>query len=1017
MSSIEYLLSLDPLQALVRMVNDANGTTFRLDRFRAGVPTVVAGTTTKVTLTGMVEALAVDDQTTIGSFDLTYERLDMATFLKDTLKDYHPYLPLSVQNILDQITSLIGQTFYIDDIVLEEVTRDTAALYRLKAKPESLRFVGWIDLPLITLSPITPYLPSDALVGVTDTSPEVFQASDSLPFLNATDYRTMAESFVPGELGQDRIDLVTLFNAVVPDPDKVRATPSPWYVNATPGPFNLLNARVIGYGTGYNVNTAIPTLERALFVALDGTYTTNFASGTLAIPYTTVDFNTLGYTDQPRSTANSIVSLSDGSAWNVYLNSFAVGQVIDTFQQIPPVYLEGANAWVAQAGLILPANLAGARVLYNGQLRDSDIPPAVQGLDRVLVVQMSEFNAIWQGEYSFFYASPIKVRLRDLVSTVGSSYFFDFTPYRGTGPFTYAITRGVVPENLVLNADGTLTGIATTAQAVTYDLTVTDTNGVSVVFTVTHRVTEAVTPLVLSGTLPPATALEPYLAFLDIRGGLAPYVNPIMVSGNAPNTILLEVINNAIRVYGSWPAGDTYHLAVGISSTDGQSTSKSFTVVVAAGEGGGDDGDGSMYVTETIAAPSWLHDVVALEGNDGSFVGPTQVVATHDPTPGSPRAAIYLAMLDQYTSSIEDTITWPEPALDGSLTGRVNTGYNSAIEVVFGVPTGDAGYGFTDHYAPTLQMTNIDDPSKSVTMTLTEGTGDWEGEMVLTNADGVTAGVYGSAQTFNDGTQAGVAMTVFWDTVPAGWRTELPVMGLTGDYSIVAQLNPLNGELAVATDPRVVHLNYVDDNPQYDWVESSTGNEVDGTWRVPLDDSGPSGDGVVYAHPFATVYDEAIRLAIEPGVPNVLLPASDGVNPIPVALAGLTDAWYVMVEAKMMYNNDLPNLPNYSIPTVYDVVMTVTNLDTSASRSFTLRDGFMGGGRWVSGTDTPADMVFWEGGWNGCLVNAKTYLSGIASAFNGQGVPTGRFGLKVTATKIADPSVTLEIGTEIIVTP
>lgn len=585
MSSIEYLLSLDPVHALVRMVNTANGTTFRLDRFRAGKPTVVAGTTTKVTLTGITETATVDDQSTAGSFTVTYERLEMATFLADLLKDYHPFLPLSTQNILDEVTSLIGQTFYIDDIVLEEVTRDTAALYRLKAKPESLRFVGSIDLPLIELTPIASLLPANALTGVTDDSAVVFGAIDALPFLNATDYRQIAGSFTVGEMAQDRIDLVTLFNAIVPDPDKVRATPSPWFVSATPAPFNLYNAVVVGYSSGRGVNTAIPAMDSALLIQLDGTYTTNFATGLLALPYTTADFNTLGYTNKARVTANSIVSLGDGSAWNVYLNSFAAGQVIETFQQVPAVFMDGALAWNAANGLVTPANLFGAQVVYNGQLRESDIPPAIQGLDRVMVVRMGEANALWQGEYSFFYASPIKVRLPDLVSTLGSSYFFDFTPYKGVGPFTYTVTLGALPAGLVLNGDGTVTGTAAVVGAVTYDVSITDALGTTVVFHVAHRVVEAIRVLHLSGTLPPGVVGEDYVAFLDITGGLGPYTYPSMVEGNAPSTLLLEVLHTTIRVYGTFEVADTYHMAIGITSADGQSTSKSFTVPVEAAHG------------------------------------------------------------------------------------------------------------------------------------------------------------------------------------------------------------------------------------------------------------------------------------------------------------------------------------------------------------------------------------------------------------------------------------------------
>jgi hypothetical protein len=337
----------------------------------------------------------------------------------------------------------------------------------------------------------------------------------------------------------------------------------------------------VEYDGGEGVNAAIPTLESSLIVRLDGNYCTNFQTGDVVIPYTAQNFELDGYTAFPRCIANSIVSLSDGSAWNVYLNSFQAGQVINSFQYTPAITMDGPNQWTATSGVPSPTNLYGATVVYNGQLRSTDLPAATQGLDRVLVVDMGIDNSVWQGNYRFYYASPIPLTWKgfpQLNGTVGSYFQQDFTPSGGDGPFTYA-TSGTLPPGLSFSGS-VLSGTLTTAGSFSFGVTITDTNGTAVLFTPNLLVGTQIAPLTLTGSLPNAVVNTPYLAFLDIHGGIAPYSGAGVVSGSLPPGLTAQLQYNTIRISGTPTQIDSYPVAIGVQSADGQSVSSSFTIVV-----------------------------------------------------------------------------------------------------------------------------------------------------------------------------------------------------------------------------------------------------------------------------------------------------------------------------------------------------------------------------------------------------------------------------------------------------
>jgi hypothetical protein len=61
-------------------------------------------------------------------------------------------------------------------------------------------------------------------------------------------------------------------------------------------------------------------------------------------------------------------------------------------------------------------------------------------------------------------------------SNVNSNYNQVLTGSGGVGPYTFAVTSGSVPDGLALATDGTLSGIPTTINTYTFDVTATDSN-------------------------------------------------------------------------------------------------------------------------------------------------------------------------------------------------------------------------------------------------------------------------------------------------------------------------------------------------------------------------------------------------------------------------------------------------------------------------------------------------------------------------------------------------------------
>ena len=116
-STLLQLLAYTPEQAIVKMLNDVNGTSFHLDSFDISAPLALSPTTTQVTLTPIQVSGTQDESLPDGPVTFVYERLPLAPYMAGRLDNYRPSLPISTQGVLDVITEQLHQTFYLDDIV------------------------------------------------------------------------------------------------------------------------------------------------------------------------------------------------------------------------------------------------------------------------------------------------------------------------------------------------------------------------------------------------------------------------------------------------------------------------------------------------------------------------------------------------------------------------------------------------------------------------------------------------------------------------------------------------------------------------------------------------------------------------------------------------------------------------------------------------------------------------------------------------------------------------------------
>lgn len=494
------LLGLRPDHALVRMLNDENAQNFPAGLFKFGMPEVVGTadpTLTRIQMTA--DRLDVQDNTMlpyVGGFSFRYHRVDLTDQFIAILNGFRPPLPTSTQVLLDEITRITNIEFFKEDIVLEEITRHNAFPYVIKAKVESLRFVGQIEVEMIDLENLTTYLETGLSAATYNfsTEPQLRSTDIYAPFINATPLigQSILREFEDRSWSVDFNKLGVLLGKTVPTPGKrIDQNPGITWVNSqTPAAWNFNGAEVtVLSDQPQSTHMYLPRLDKLILIELDADKITTLDDPLIQIPYYRYNENESDFQTNSRIRYSSMFSLTNATAWNKELVTLEVGDVlappdvnIFNFEIVPG---EVWNFW-PEAN---PLNLNNSVVQHNGEIQRFMPQPMDTSLNRVLIVTFSDLNTVYNGNFPIFYRAPIYLNNVVPDVTEGDAIDHDFAPDEGEGPYVVSLNTGsFAPGHSIVNNH--LVGTSSTAGVYSGEVVVEDASGTVVPYSFNYRVVE-----------------------------------------------------------------------------------------------------------------------------------------------------------------------------------------------------------------------------------------------------------------------------------------------------------------------------------------------------------------------------------------------------------------------------------------------------------------------------------------------------------------------------------------------
>ena len=251
-------------------------------------------------------------------------------------------------------------------------------------------------------------------------------------------------------------------------------------------------------------------------------------------------------------------------------------------------WVAGSLAGMYQLNVKLPGSAGGPFTDIDGAAVSAITAP-VQ-----LPVVITSNSVLSQLGVALWVAPKLKVAAPTaLTGTVGTAWASSANAVvatQGTSPYRYAITSGLLPPGLLLNAtSGAISGIpaANTAGAYAVTVTATDSANLPVRDSVTFNLTIAGGLIVgTSGTAPYTRTFGASAATLTTAtasGGLFPYTYAITAPVTLPAGMTINVSSGALSATAATPAG-TYHVTItATDSTSGTALTgtANFDVVVA----------------------------------------------------------------------------------------------------------------------------------------------------------------------------------------------------------------------------------------------------------------------------------------------------------------------------------------------------------------------------------------------------------------------------------------------------
>lgn len=580
----EDLLKYSTRGAIVTMVNAENGTFF--DGGEAGQlvisePISVGGRRTEVELSIRRRVSKIDALPYPGKIAFRFNRLDVSGTLSGTLAGFFPPLPTSTRILLDEMTKRSGIAFEDDDFVLEDIIRSNAAPYVLKAKRESLRWIGQMEIPLLNLIDLPQLVRQGmgSLVPQLDQSRQLVAAEDNQPYLNATPLVERLDSILINSPVVDLTHpLVEVIKGVVPElGEYLQSSPTPWDVRTANSTYNLRGAMLVARDVvADNTNPINPALNLTATVRLS-TADTVYLKKDIVIPYARLNLGNSDFDDAPRLTTSAVINASDATNWNAWVNTLQAGTLITSLPAGMDLRWSGPERWVADAVTPSRTNLYGCGILYNGPRRGYDPAPYYNRCNRVLALAMSLNNTAYRGTYIIHYRAPIIVNETIPNIVVGVPYSFDFNPTEGQAPYTVRLLSGALPPGLSIGSDNKLTGTVEVEGGYTFTVEVSDGRGVKVNYL--YTVSSRIAPLVISGLPPTGRIGQPYSFAFNVSGGVPPYDFNIALGSPGPGLSLPDLRQPVISGTPTAPAGTrTFTIEVNDARSVSATTNASITV-------------------------------------------------------------------------------------------------------------------------------------------------------------------------------------------------------------------------------------------------------------------------------------------------------------------------------------------------------------------------------------------------------------------------------------------------------
>lgn len=583
MATNEQLKRLTPKGAVVRMVNDLNTTQFdgsESSPLEISLPRVVASHRTEVDLTIRRSRSNSELISDPGVKSFRFNRLDVEATLGGKLGGYRPTMPSSTRIVLDELTRRTGIVFQDDDFVLEDINRDNAAPYVLKAKEGSLRWVGSTNVELLDLTDISIYLAGSLPTGPYSLglTPVVWNTKDHQPYLNATSLSEDLQNIALNEpvASANHPLLQWLSKAVGALGGYKQGSDSPWVYNASVAPYNARGAILVSRDeTQSGLNVLVPSATKVARVRLSSADSV-YGNKDLLIPYGVPTFDLSDYNPTPRLKAVGVVNASDGSSWNKWLNDLPAPSIITSLPVGLNLRFSGPDEWVADVDNPSPTNLFNAVVQYNGSPRGYDVRPYNPLCNRLVIFTVSSSNTAYQGNLTFHYRAPIIVNETLPDAVLGSPYNFDLQPREGVAPYSLTFVSGALcPSHALVGSVIQGSTDSTGRYSVTYD--VTDAVGTKVRYLLQYR--SVVGPLVLQGNPPAGVRGQPYSYTFQISGGVPDYL--YQLTDRSDSTELTVPDPNHPMVSGTFSntPGDR-HFVLRAIDQQGTTTEFSFTVSV-----------------------------------------------------------------------------------------------------------------------------------------------------------------------------------------------------------------------------------------------------------------------------------------------------------------------------------------------------------------------------------------------------------------------------------------------------